>query len=206
MRNLWRDNRGNIIPTIMIILVVGSLLAAALAVLGDTDMRILSSNQRQQQARYLARTGAEAALQVYQKDVEALHPGNTDPMTTDTVYLKKDGSYTKDSSEPDIVGHCPVEVEMAKRDIGGGVEVDEVRFTSNAVYDGMPATQVVGAYPTLNAKEAGWYDDNGVVLKSKLLNQEQAKAAYNIGGGMEFNPKLNGISLVPVPDTTYNAQ
>ncbi|MDR1320603.1 MAG: hypothetical protein LBK56_04130 [Gracilibacteraceae bacterium] len=210
MKNFWRDDRGNAIPMVMIILVVGSLLVAALAVLGDTDIRIWTVNTKLQQAQYLARTGVEAAMQVYQKDVETLYPLSVESMatdmTTDTVYMKKDGTYTKDSSDPGIIGQFQVDVKSTQRDIGGGVKVDEIQFTANAVYDGVQAQQVVGAYPTLNALNAGWYDANGKVQKSKLLDQAQVKAAYNISTTIDFNPKLNGIPLIPVPDTKYDAQ
>jgi hypothetical protein len=204
MKKFWLDNRGNAIPIVCIIMVVVAMLTAALAALGDTDMRILNASTKQQQAQYLARTGVEAAMQVYQKDVEIARLDDPTsapilPMDSDIVYLKDDGAYTKDATEAGIVGQFQVNVQLTLREVNG-VKIDEVQFTSEAVYAGTSARQTVGAYSTLNAYTNGWYDANGVVQKGKLLTREHILTMYDLGD-VDFNPTLNGMSIVPTPAT-----
>jgi hypothetical protein len=164
---------------VLIIIAIVATLATALFAYSSNSILSASIKEDSKQIEFLARSGIECAVKVWDSDPAKI----TKKFTSYPIYFKSDGSLrgsdqdtiTYDEGE---IGHCIITVnpdlqpDEIPPDVPSDVAEELVLFTSTAFMNNQSVSKKVYMIERMSGvvDASKWYDDNGNIIEDRLHN------------------------------------
>ena len=216
MKQQLKDNRGVALTMVMVLLTVMTVLGTAMYAYSMQAIKTLEFGTSRQKAEYLARSGIEASVFMYQdamlkydKDtvikqfMDAAKDDSADStdetITTNWVYLLKDGSTFVDGGSGDVptppnedyIGYYRVIITNDDRTYqmpdgsGGSVTATEYikRFSCTAYCGNSAATKKAYIVPLVDITGKGWVSPNGILQLGDVYKSLDAAGGSSTAKG-----------------------
>ena len=197
------SNNGWAMPLAILIVLVTALLSGALFAYAMTDIKAVKSDETREKARYLARSGAEAAIKDWMN-----HPLNGKIAgSIDTVYLSKDSNgkeiFTLTQPATDM---GRMNVTIIKEKDSSGKETGSYIFEGTATVDGITQKATAISSPYKVGLDEKWYDASGNVITDNTKIEPITITNHPWFGNASFNLLYHEFKGVVNCDRDLNMQ
>ncbi|MCG8400915.1 MAG: hypothetical protein MJA84_04885, partial [Firmicutes bacterium] len=187
-----KNENGWALPTVLMVMLVVTLLGTALWQYSVAENLQVTKNEKQMQARYLARAGVEAVRDAWLDS----SLGNKPTGKVETVYLMLDGTFQKESAlskeqiKSQTIGHVSATVSHDKGEwtITSIGEVDSVSQTVNAT-----STPLVYGHEL----EPPWYNEED----DNILPGPNTQTLSDFDENLMYHDEVRGVALVESKNT-----
>jgi hypothetical protein len=159
MRKILGNNRGWAMALVIVLLAVIPIFVVALYTYSSTSTKLVLKQINLERARYLARSGMEAAVYVWQDATLDAKPTGS----LERVYLTADGTFARQStiSADDISNsHGYVDVTITFNNDSSSDEYLTTKIISSGIADETGSEMTATSLPYMDGDSTGWYNDN----------------------------------------------
>ena len=140
--NIIHNQKGFAMPLVLMVMLVISLLGTALWQYSMVETKHVDLNQKQLQAYYLAKAGAEATIAAWLKEPIGQKPAQG---TVKKIYYTKDREFVLTDPGPDKVGEVDISIDIDEHDL--------TTITATAAVDGVTEQVAATTYPYVDGSE-----------------------------------------------------
>lgn len=169
-----RNENGLAMPLVLVVLIVLVLLGTAIWQYSIADTQHVYRDEQRMKAHYMARAGADAALEAWITAEQGLKPTGT----SDPVYFNNQtGLFVEEDPGIDLGGSFIVTI---------GQNAGKTEIVSTGYYNDVTQKVIVEVNPPVYGHDLGWYD-----YKSGQFNN----GSYTAAGAVILEAKDTGNSL-----------